>query len=131
MRGLEGGWQALMKKTPAQKVVKSPKLDPDVAIMESLYTKDGALPSQYTAWTPDDGPKTEPAAPPPAAPQPQNDDSASGSDGGGTMDLEAAAKAFAKDPDKAFDFMQVALEPHDPLVDLVHLAAAQSARSVR
>lgn len=119
MRGLEGGWQALMKK-PEKKAAHSPKLDPDVQIMESLYTKDGALPSQYTAWSPDDGPKAAPAAP--AAPQPKadsDDDDSSSSDGGDApMDLEAAAKAFAKDPEKAFDFMQVG--------ELVHRAAAEA-----
>lgn len=47
------------------------------------------------------------------------------------MDLEAAAKAFAKDPDKAFDFMQVSLATHDPLADLLHIASAPSARSIR
>jgi len=51
---LQGGWRAFMKKGSAGKAKKL-KLDPDVAIMESLYANDGALPSQYTAWQPPAG----------------------------------------------------------------------------
>jgi len=120
MRGLEGGWQAFMKK-PVQKVKKAPKLDPDVAIMESLYTKDGGLPSQYTAWSPTEG------APKPAvraeAPRPEPQDDSSSDGGGDNMDLEAAAKAFAKDPDSAFDFLQVTMESSDAVAELIHHAA--------
>lgn len=43
---------------------RKPKLDPDVAIMENLYANDGALPQQYTAWTPPAADAK--AAPPPA-----------------------------------------------------------------
>lgn len=118
MEGLEGGWEAFMKK-PAHK--KGPKMDQDVAIMQSLYTKDGGLPSQYKAWTPDDAPKAP-------APVPRASDGGSGgglttADGGETMDLEAAAKAFAKDPDSAFDFMQIASAPSDPVNELISRAA--------
>jgi len=48
---LRGGWQQFLKKGGPSKARK-PQVDPDVAIMQSLYTKDGALPSQYSAWTP-------------------------------------------------------------------------------
>jgi len=127
MRGLEGGWQAFMKK-PAQKAVaKAPKLDPDVAIMESLYTKDGSLPSQYTAWSPDEA--ATPAAPPPRAAAPK-DDSADGQDEA-PMDLEAAAKAFAKDPEKAFDFLQVDSESSEPIAELIYRASAPVVSSFR
>eukprot|EP00411_Alexandrium_monilatum_P054927 CAMPEP_0175437836 /NCGR_PEP_ID=MMETSP0095-20121207/55693_1 /TAXON_ID=311494 /ORGANISM="Alexandrium monilatum, Strain CCMP3105" /LENGTH=395 /DNA_ID=CAMNT_0016737557 /DNA_START=60 /DNA_END=1247 /DNA_ORIENTATION=- len=40
-----------MKGAAAGKARK-PKLDPDVAIMNSLYGNDGGLPRQYTAWQP-------------------------------------------------------------------------------
>lgn len=40
------------------------------------------------------------------------------------MDLEAAAAAFAKDPDKAFDFTQVKSESNDPVGELIRRAAA-------
>jgi len=107
-------------KKPAHKKAKSPKLDPDVAIMESLYTKDGGLPSEYTAWSPDSGAK-RPAAP---APKPQAQDDG-GSDGGDSMDLEAAAKAFAKDPESAFDFLQVDSESSDKVAEIIHHAIAR------
>jgi hypothetical protein len=127
MRGLEGGWQAFMKK-PVQKVKKAPKLDPDVAIMESLYTKDGGLPSQYTAWSPTEGaPKPVLAEAP--RPEPQDDSSSDG--GGDNMDLEAAAKAFAKDPDSAFDFLQVTMESSDAFAELIHHAARPKPSSFR
>jgi len=48
---LEGGWKSFMHKGAAAKAHK-PKLDPDVAIMNSLYANDGGLPKQYTAWQP-------------------------------------------------------------------------------
>jgi len=108
-----------MKKTPD---TPKPRLDPDVAIMQSLYSKDGGLPSQYTAWTPDDAPK--PAAPPPPQAKEDSDKDDSGS-GGETMDLEKAAKEFAKDPDSAFDFLQFSLEASDPVNELIRRAARQ------
>lgn len=37
------------------------------------------------------------------------------------MDLEAAAKAFAKDPDKAFDFLQIDSQPNNAIAELVHM----------
>lgn len=42
----------MMKKQPKKKA----KQDTDAAIMESLYTADGSLPTQYTAWTPGSSP---------------------------------------------------------------------------
>jgi hypothetical protein len=124
MQGLEGGWQAFMKKTPPKKA--SPKLDPDVAIMESLYTKDGSLPSQYTAWAPADGPKKATTPPP----QAQQDDSSSDDkdDPSQSMDLEAAAKAFAKNPDSAFDFLQIR---SDQIAQFIHSAATAFTSSFR
>merc|ERR1719329_1678104 len=62
--GLEGGWKAFMKpKTEAKK----PKLDADVQIMQNLYTDDGGLPGQYTAWTPAAATTAAPEAAQPAA----------------------------------------------------------------
>mmetsp|Transcript_88669 Transcript_88669/g.156975 ORF Transcript_88669/g.156975 Transcript_88669/m.156975 type:complete len:1226 (+) Transcript_88669:24-3701(+) len=99
--GLEGGWQSFMKKN--KKKAKATKLDPDVAIMESLYTKDGGLPSQYTAWTPDSAPAA-PKSEAPAKPKMFDDG-----------DLAAAAKDFQNDDDSSF--LQVASE--DQSVDLI------------
>jgi hypothetical protein len=124
MAGLEGGWEALMK-TPKKKVVKGPKLDQDVAIMQSLYTKDGGLPSQYKAWSPDDDAPKAPSPPPASTHQDSGD---SDDDSGQPMDLEAAAKAFAKNPDSAFDFLQVASESKDPIGKLIEDAAANPFR---
>jgi len=41
------------------------------------------------------------------------------------MDLEAAAKAFAKDPDSAFDFMQVSSETSDPISEMIRWASSE------
>lgn len=82
---LSGGWQSLMKKSHPKK----PKLDPDVAVMQSLYSSDGALPTQYKVWSPGGatgGPASAPAA----------------------DDLHSAAKAFMA-ADGAASFVQEAL----------------------
>jgi len=51
MRGLEGGWQALVHKgVDAAKA--RPKLDPDVATLQGLFSSDP--PSQYKVWKPGD-----------------------------------------------------------------------------
>jgi len=47
------------------------------------------------------------------------------------MDLEAAAKEFAKDPDKAFDFLQVDSKSNDVVANLIHHAVHPSAQSFR
>jgi hypothetical protein len=123
VRRLEGGWEALVKKD-AHASTGSPKLDPDVALMQSLYGKDGALPSQYTAWAPDDAPKKP--APPPALVQAADSKDETDDSQGETMDLEATAKAFAKNPEAAFDFLQVASHSDDVLGDLISRAAAEA-----
>jgi len=125
VRRLEGGWEALMKHD--SHAARAPKLDPDVAIMESLYGKDGSLPSQYTAWTPDDVPKPAPPPPPTRVDSTENDASP-----GETMDLEATAKAFAKDPESAFDFLQVAADSENPVSAMIsHVANAAGSISFR
>jgi len=121
MEGLDGGWQALMKKPEHV----APKVDQDVEIMQSLYAKDGGLPTQYKAWSPDaDAPK----APAPKRAQPRGDSGADAPDDGGPMDLEAAAKALEKNPNAdPFDFMQVGSESRDPIGALIrHAATAPS-----
>merc|ERR1719329_424958 len=77
--GLEGGWKAFMKPTEKKK----PKLDADVQIMQNLYTDDGGLPGQYTAWTPA-------AADNAAAPDDSDDDSEDGGDS--FMQMESRKK---------------------------------------
>jgi len=59
---LRGGWQSFLKKGGSSRAHK-PKVDPDVAIMQSLYTSDGALPSQYSAWTPSSSDSHMPSKP--------------------------------------------------------------------
>jgi len=80
---LEGGWKSLMKKSSAAKS-KKPKLDPDIAIMQSLYSDDGALPSQYTAWSPNQPAPSHavPAQPAKATQQDDAQDDDDNDDGG-------------------------------------------------
>jgi hypothetical protein len=47
---LSGGWKSFLKRGAGRKA--KAKLDPDVAVMQSLYSSDGGLPSQYSAWKP-------------------------------------------------------------------------------
>lgn len=54
---LRGGWKSFLHKHGTGNV-KPPKLDADVALMESLYAGGGALPSQYSAWKPHGEAKT-------------------------------------------------------------------------
>merc|ERR1719329_453122 len=86
--GLEGGWKAFMKpKTEAKK----PKLDADVQIMQNLYTDDGGLPGQYTAWTPAAATTAAPEAAQPAAASDDDDDD-SGDGGDSFMQMESHKK---------------------------------------
>merc|ERR1719329_1396086 len=90
--GLEGGWKAFMKpKTEAKK----PKLDADVQIMQNLYTDDGGLPGQYTAWTPAAATTAAPAAPQAASSDDSADDD---SDDGGDSFMQMESHKKVSDP---------------------------------
>lgn len=52
---LQGGWKSFIMKGAAASKAHKAKVDPDVAIMNSLYANDGGLPKQYTAWSPSAG----------------------------------------------------------------------------
>jgi len=116
----KGGWQAMLKTGAVQKKAKSLKQDKDVEIMQSLYTSDGGLPSQYTAWSPV-APQAAAAAPQAAAAAPQVLTSsqmqtsaapqASATPAGSSTDFAAAAAAFEKEDDSD-SFLQVASESH-------------------
>merc|ERR1719223_1931871 len=90
--GLEGGWKAFMKPA-AEK--KKPKLDADVQIMQSLYTDDGGLPGQYTAWTPAAATTAAPAAPQAASSDDSADDD---SDDGGDSFMQLQSRKKVSDP---------------------------------
>jgi len=46
------GWQSLLKKSSKQKKAKKTKMDSDVTMLQTLFSPNGQLPSQYSAWTP-------------------------------------------------------------------------------
>lgn len=86
---LQGGWESFVRKKTASAPKVATKVDPDVAIMQSLYTSDGGLPQQYAAWTPPSADAPAPSPPPAAA----------GAAAGGSVDLTKAAADFEKDDD--------------------------------
>lgn len=88
--GLEGGWKAFMKPS-AEK--KKPKLDADVQIMQNLYTDDGGLPGQYTAWTPAAATTAAPAQAAAAS-----DDSDDDADDGGDSFMQMESRKKVSDP---------------------------------
>merc|ERR1719223_1899434 len=90
--GLEGGWKVFMKPA-AEK--KKPKLDADVQIMQNLYTDDGGLPGQYTAWTPAAATTAAPAAADNAA---APDDSDDDSEDGGDSFMQLQSRKKVSDP---------------------------------
>jgi len=75
--------------------VSKPKLDADVQIMQNLYTDDGGLPGQYTAWTPNAATTAAPAAAGNAA---APDDSDDDSDDGGDSFMQMESRKKVSDP---------------------------------
>lgn len=113
MLELSGGWRSIMRSQAPRK----PRLDPDVAVMQSLYTPDGGLPSQYTAWTPGGAGALAggPAAAAPAAPAAAQDDGAdeAGDDQGASflqLSLDGMPQLLASavsDPDEEAEIEQL------------------------
>eukprot|EP00928_Gymnodinium_smaydae_P014058 TRINITY_DN15099_c0_g2_i3.p1 TRINITY_DN15099_c0_g2~~TRINITY_DN15099_c0_g2_i3.p1 ORF type:complete len:1050 (-),score=343.88 TRINITY_DN15099_c0_g2_i3:592-3741(-) len=56
---LSGGWRSLVGRAAPK---TKPKADNDVALMQSLFSGNGGLPTQYQAWKPDDNKPPAPAA---------------------------------------------------------------------
>lgn len=118
LNDLQGGWQSFMHKTKHVTVTAKP--DTDVQIMQSLYTSDGALPSQYTAWHPEASSGSESEAQPSPAPQEQSTTVGA--------DLPSVAD-FAKDDDSdsGASFTQIASESSDPVARLIRHATSEAA----
>jgi len=116
---LQGGWRSLMK-TSAHKT-KKPKLDPDIAIMQSLYSDSGSLPSQYTAWSPGEAEAKAQPAPAAGSASSSDDSSDDSSDGDAASFLQLSAV-----PDFAALLKEEAAAHHTPIDALVADAVGAS-----